>query len=464
MISSPDEEHFNNHPEPPTLPKEIWMELYSLSDWILKNNPWERMYDHHAIVIVDPDTGDRQLAIVMGNAKTLYAIHVYQPEEGTRWYSNLHLYGSSPSSAHAAQFDNRYLEVEFTDGIELTPQDETLDDMFAPDDWFLEEDTDPEAISCVTFRAVIPGCPPWYPDLREARRMTDALRLVRRYYEEYFDEYEWASFTLDEEQHSVSLPTFTLAKGARRDDAKAWTFEMELFEAPGPKKLPEIAPDELFAGRLAGLKVKPGTTWEIGAIFSPKPMIEGEHPVYPLVGLVGVRETGRAEGSTAVSSLEPRERITRTSFAKAAQSVGYLPSKMIVGSPIAELALADLAAARGITVTPSEPTPLFDDIAKDLLQSPLFANDESIDEDNPLSQISPEEMTRIDDLMRNSPGESADPVELADFMQKLTSTASGKTLMKAFLKQKGGNLLHGDGDAPIRSGVRGPDPPFFQTK
>jgi hypothetical protein len=437
MISSPGEDQFSNQPEPPSLPEETWEELYSLSAWPLKNKPWERMHDYHAIVIVDPDTGDRQLAIVMGNAKTLFAIHIYQPEEGTRWYSNLQLHGGSPLASHCAQFDNRYLEVEFSDGSELTPYDEHLDDAFAPDDWFDEED--PEAIDCVSFRAVIPGCPPWHPDLGEAKRMADALRLVRRYYEEYFDKYEWASFTLDEEKHSVSLPTFTLAKGARREDAKAWTFGMELFKAPGLKTVPEVLPDELFVARLADLKVKPGTTWEIGSVFSPKPMVDGERPVYPVFGVVAVQETGRAEGTEVLSSLEPRERIIRNSLTTAAQNVGYLPSNIGVGSPIAELGLADLAAARGITITPEGTTALFNDMVQDLLQSPLFANDEILDEDSPLSQISPEEITRIDNLMRNSPGADADPKELAAFMEELMSTASGQTVMKTFLEQDGGS-------------------------
>ena len=136
MISMPPADEFDQGPISPALPEKLMKELFSLAGWFLQAEPWLKMYDSHTIVIVDPETGDRQLAVVMGNAGTLFAIHLYQPEEGTRWYSNMHLGGESPLALHNAQFDHRYLEIQWSDGSELDEHDEVLDDCFAPDDWF----------------------------------------------------------------------------------------------------------------------------------------------------------------------------------------------------------------------------------------------------------------------------------------------------------------------------------------
>jgi hypothetical protein len=409
MISMPPADEFDQGPIPPALPEKLMKELFSLAGWFLQAEPWRKMYDSHTIVIVDPETGDRQLAVVMGNAGTLFAIHLYQPEEGTRWYSNMHLGGESPLALHNAQFDHRYLEIQWSDGSELDEHDEVLDDCFAPDDWFDEEDLD--TLSAVTFRATIPGCPPWHPDEQSALRIADTLRLVRRYYEDHFDEYEWAYFTLDEDDHNVDLPTFILPKGARRDDPKAWTFAMENFQAPGPKELPQVLPDDLFVARLESLKVRPNTT----------------------VAFIGVHETSRAEGNELLSALKPREQLLRSSLAKAVEAVGYLPAEIMVGSPIAELALADLAKAKGIKITGDQAMPLFDDIANSLMQSPLFLLD---GEDSPLADIAPEEVQRINQLMREMP-EGDSPKEAAAFIEKLSALPGGEKVMEAFLKDMG---------------------------
>ncbi len=374
MISDYESGEKFEGPDIPEIPKELVETLYALAEWYPTGRPWESMYDYHALVIVDPESGDRQLAVVMGNARTIFAIHLYQPEEGTRWYSGVQMEGNSPLSAHLAQFDNRYLEIEWSDGSALDDHDVFLDDIFCPDSWL--ENEDPAVLNAVQFRQVKPGCPPWHPDLDSVERMVDALRLVRYYYETHFKEFEWASFTIDPEEMAVDLPTFSLPKRARRDNPESWTFSMEKFEAPEPKDVPQILPDELFVARLEKFKVRPKTTWELGAIFGPKPMVTDGIPSYPAIAFVADHKTGRAEGTSLMSALVPRETLLRNSLQQAAENTGHLPAEIMVGSPIAELALADLCRKKTIRIIPSGQLPLFNKIANDLLHSHLFRSDD----------------------------------------------------------------------------------------
>jgi len=354
MPISPDPSSDMMTPDIPHIEKKVYQELYALADWMLKTKPWERMQDTHVFVIVDPDTNERQLAVVMGNAGIVYALHLYQPEEGTRWYHNIQCYESSSQSQHAGQFDNRYVTIEFDEGSGLDEHDELLDDLYAPEDWFDEEAALTEGyLESVLFRSIVPAHPPWHPETADTLRMMDGLRLLKRYYSDYFDEYAWAGYFVDPDESVITLPTFTLPPGAKRADAAAWDFAMEPFDVPRPKTLPQVPPDELFVARLDSLPVKPGVSWEAGIIFSPIPVSDGGRPFFPLVPLVVERDTEWLGRSELSSPLEPREHVFRASIAETAITRGYLPESIFVGSPISELALTGLAAARDITIVPA---------------------------------------------------------------------------------------------------------------
>lgn len=446
MITTDDLNGPGEEPVIPEIPEQDMTALFSLADWFLKTAPWQTMYDFHAIVIIDPDSGDQQLAVVLGNAGTVYAVHLYQPEEGTRWYSNIHRNQDSPISSHTAQFDNRYLEIEWSDGRNMDDHDTLLDDSFTPDHWITSRF--PDDLDSVQFRQIKPGCPPWHPDLDGVKKMQDTLRLVRHYYENHFEEYEAASFSPDPEDESIELPTYTLPVGARRDDPSAWQFEMADFQIPGPKELPEVLPDDLFVARLDHFQVRPGTSWELGAIFAPQPMVCEGSLVYPVVAFVADRETSRAEGLRTVSSLTPRETLLRSSLQEAAEQIGYLPKEIVVGSPVAELALADLCRKKKIKVTPSAHPPLFSAIVEDLMKSPLFHTDDEEDLPTDFSpvEISFEDAEEMQDLIAQMP-ENASPEEAAAWIQKLCELPGADRLMDTILGQA--NLLEDlDGTPP----------------
>ena len=295
IASSHLRSEIDEQPKIPPIEDQIYEEVMEAARWPVSEEPWREMTDSDCFVVIDPETGECQIAAVMGREAQFYALHLYQPEEGIRWLTRLHLGGArDPQCAHDAQFDQRLLEAEFTDGAELDPHDVELNERFGP----LTRNQAPKRrgrlpatqLKALSLRAFHPGCPPWHPSQAEARRLLDGLRLLRRYYTRHQSELGWAVFVPDC-QGEVLLPTFRLPDGARRDDPEAWTIELESIPLPPPKQLPAVSADDLFVARLSHLPVKPGTRWEQGAVFAPNPILDEGIPVFPVLGFVAVVET-----------------------------------------------------------------------------------------------------------------------------------------------------------------------------
>ena len=415
----------------PRVRTETYRELYALSDWMLKARPWEAMADFHCFVIEDPDSGDEQVAVVMGNAGQVYALHLYQPEEGTRWLARAHLSGGQDELLHTdGQYDQRLLEVEFTNENVLDEHDVWLDDEFAPDEW--SENLEDGDLNCVTLRSVLPGCAPWHPTESEAARMLDGLRLLKRYYENHFEEYEWASFTLDDDL-SVEIPRFRLPKGADRKDVEAWTFGMERYQAPPPKALPEILRDDVFVARLADLPLK-RTCWEIGAVFIPRPAVHEGRPVYTVAALVVDSGNEFVESVEVGLASDCRANLIRRTLTKAASKRGCLPEEIAVASRVAELALKELSVEKGVKVSPVQQLPSFDEAAMSLLKAPGFGGMDAGDEIDEkamdmLGDASPAEIEELEGILRDMMEASNDPFALAGMLKELEGKGeNGKEL------------------------------------
>lgn len=445
----------NEQPTIPPIEDKIYEDLIEAARWPVTAKPWRRMADTDCFVVIDPETGERQIAAVMGQGDQFYALHLYQPEEGVRWLARLHLSEARDRQcAHDAQFDQRLLEAEFTDGADLDPHDEELHERFGP----LTSNQTPKRsgrrsvtrLKALSLRAIHPGCPPWHPSQAEARRLLDGLRLLRRYYTRHLSELGWAVFVPDGEGE-VMLPTFRLPDGARRDDPEAWTIELESIPLPPPKQVPNVSADDLFVARLSRLPVKPGTRWEQGALFAPNPILDEGIPVFPVIGFVAVVETNRVEGAEVVSSRLNRAVLLRRSFSKTASNMRYLPETLVVGSPIAELALADLAQETGIQIVAgTEGMPLFNEMAQGLLNSPGLRPPHDDEEVPDFSSLPAEALKEIEGLMRSMAEGDPDESDIERLTQQLNEIDPEGMLLNHFR-----NLCEADDGSPTPGGHRG---------
>jgi hypothetical protein len=424
-------------PTPPDVPASIHRELFELANWMLHAAPWNKMTNRHSIAIVDPDTGETQIAAVMGNGGDIYGLHVYLPDEGTRWYCDLFFQGHTSQTQHDAQFEQSMVELAFEDGLDDVQDnhDLDLDESYAPESW--NEGVGPEKLLYATFRAYRLGCAPWHPDEQEARKLLTALRLIKHYYESLFQKYTNLMFSPvlnpGKERLETRIPTYSLPEGADADDPSQWTFSIATYTSPGPKEIPATPVDDVFAGRMATHRIQPGSTWEIGAIFLPRPVLDNGRPQYSVLAIVGNRANGMVHGLTTALANECRFQLIRRCLEKAATDCGHLPANIIVGSPIAERALAGTAESCGITITPAhDPSEmsLFNEITSSLLQSGEFGNTPQ-----PLTDMSEEEAKEMNTLFGNAPDPNGSPEEMLAFMEELRKNPKANEFFEHFLEE-----------------------------
>lgn len=133
---------------------------------------------------------------------------------------------------------------------------------------------------------------------------------------------------------------------------------------------------------------------------------------FPLVLERDTEWLGRSELS---SPLKPREQAFRASITEAAITRGYLPGSILVGSPISELALAGLAAARDITVVPApDDMALFHSAVKNLLEFAGLSEDEG-----DLEDLFEESCAQLSELMHEQIGHNPTPAEITAFFSQL---------------------------------------------
>lgn len=350
-------------PKIPKLSKKTLRELFELSDWMLQAKPWSQLMATEGFIIVDPDSGDSQIVTVAGSGGAYFAFHLYQPPEGVRYLRLLHCPSAGdPDYEDAGTFEQHLLFIEFTNSDSVDDYDLNLMKDYAPTgDWSGQ-------LNAVSFRCVHPGCPQWFLNEKEARRLVDGLRLLRRFCEEKRVPFCWnilaCSFDKSEWEH---IPTFRLPKGAKRNDVSAWQFSFEPYHLP-PEPPVNISRDDLFLPRLASLKVKPDTHWELGVACAEESVLKDGIPVFSLISVVGVDETGRAEGVEVMTAADDRAVQLRASFSKTAADLEYLPEELTVASSFAGDVFAELAEAKGIDliVDPND-MQLFDEIIVSLL-------------------------------------------------------------------------------------------------
>jgi hypothetical protein len=360
MIFELSDSGFSNDPprgeEPfiPKLPAKLLRELYAEADWMIHAQPWEEMLDCHSFAIVDPGSGEKTIAAVMGHGGTLFGLHLYLPDEGTGWYARTQNGESKdPEMQHATQFEQRLLEICFTDSAndDRDAHDDEIDGAHAPESW--NDGVGPEGLLYAIFRTVRPGCPFWHPDENEARQLLEGLRLLRRYYEDFFQKYQTVVFSPEtENDHLVTeIPTFRLPKGAKREDPAQWEMNLERFQAPTPREHSEIPRDDLFVAGLAELPVKKGQCWEVGTFYLNQPVLLEGWPRYPLITLCVESSSGQVVASELTAKPDNFADPLRKGIVTATQNSGSLPAEIIIGTPLAARALQDLTKATGLKLT-----------------------------------------------------------------------------------------------------------------
>jgi len=419
VIQDIDQTPFGKQETPliPTLSNAILKDLFGAGRSVLKLQPWKHLHDTDWFGIKDPDTDEIHVVATMGKADQFYAIQVYLPEEGIRFWN--HFIETGEPDVLSGQYDQRMLSCEFVtwNEFDMDEHDMDLNEQFE-----IPEIENTGELDSLLFRSTLPGCANWHPETHECHQLLDALRLLPRFHQYHLDSgSETSEWHID--GTPPKIPCFGLPRGAKRSDSSAWEMSIIYFPKAAPE--PPILEDDLFASRLAKLKIQKGKRWEIGSTYLPEGVIHNGRPTWVALTTVGLCSDEFSVGSELLPVTERREVMLRKSFTKAALELGYLPEILGIRSELARQTFAPLS---NITLEMSEKLPVIDKIFATVIGE--MSHGES---GNPLADLPPETIAELEKLMEKPPSSMNDQ-ESIEFLQKLMELEGSEKLMGSFME------------------------------
>ncbi len=340
-------EMFNTDPQPvvPKVSDAVWSQLCAATLAVRETEPWKTLYDSELIGIRDPESGEIMLLSVLGAGGNVFAVHLHLPPEGQRFWRGA-METDKPDET-LMRYGLRMVECEWQNKSECEAEDIEI--------WQRFGKASRKQLWWPQFRSWLPGYSPWFIDESEARRLTVALGLLKRFFQdaksagkEAFSEFAGpgASGIPD------WIPLYELKKNGTAESCEDWQLTRTPLPDPGP--LPPVAEpeDELYAARLAGLPVV-DDVWEIGATWQDTPVFDPseDRPYLPKIALClghGIQSKPLPElygGKTTDGE------ALRKVFSALAEAEGCLPKELRVSTDTAELALRSVAVATGMAIT-----------------------------------------------------------------------------------------------------------------
>ncbi|MDA0767287.1 MAG: plasmid pRiA4b ORF-3 family protein [Verrucomicrobia bacterium] len=344
----------------PEMSEDLREELFGLAYKVRQSEPWEEYCDQDWYGVRDPETGELQIVSILGMDGKVFALQLYLPEEGIRFWNGVIATGEL--NQNAALFDLRMIECEFCGKDGLPEEDLEWNEQFPPEG--VRKGTN----GYVSFRSHRPEHYPWFIEEEEGRMLANALRLLP-VFGEFTEHVEEEAYYNTRRGENPRIPIFGLKEGGDPRDAGDWKGSVSEFPIAPPKVVPEVPRDDVFHARMGKLKTKKGTTWEIGSFFLPGPAPVGGRLVYPTLTVTAPHESLALPAPLIGSPTDCRMAMQRKSFAAMAEEKGYLPETLLVASPLTEAAFEELAASSGLEILPLERLPNLNTAVEALVNS-----------------------------------------------------------------------------------------------
>lgn len=320
-------------PPPPVAP-DTWRALLAAASTLAAEKPWESMYDSDVVGLLDPITGEKRVACILGNAGQVFGAVFYRGAAGLRWILEvLNEPPDAPEFANAEGID--CLKLEFVPKRELTPPDLEM---------VKGAGFKPAGRGNVwpQFRSASPGWHPWYIDQTEADqflsdlpRLTAFCRLFR------------AQADLFAGRAPAEIPFLPAALPDRplRVEDLDW---QPLIALPSSNFAPFAAPEEQLA-QLRALHPVPTSTFEYECALLPGgSFLENGRPCYGRLSLLVDHRRGLVLGLDVSSGASPRGEAAGRGLVKTLVGNGFMPGNLMIRDAKLEPVLAPLCAALGI--------------------------------------------------------------------------------------------------------------------
>ncbi|MDB6021105.1 MAG: hypothetical protein JWQ04_962 [Pedosphaera sp.] len=260
---------------PPTVPLELWRELYQSASCFQQLAPWQWMDDTH-VFGVNNEHGLR-LVTVLGSMGEVFGLASYRGSAGANFLMRLRSGEFDPESPEA-RFSQDALLVDFVPRNELQKEDRAITQQLD----FQPAARKPKLFP--TFQSHKPGYVPWFIDEGEAHLLLDDLRKAVR-----FAELLQTNFTIYDSRQENELPFFPVSISEPLTLAQ---LEWHTILPVPPSLDHPVDIHEFHLPALLAFPQPPKAVWELTAFYSPMPVGEAPRPYFPKMALAADAGTG----------------------------------------------------------------------------------------------------------------------------------------------------------------------------
>jgi len=336
-------------PRAPTIPLELWHELYQAAARFQLLAPWQWMDDTHVFGI-NNEHGVR-LATVIGNMGEVFGLASYRGGAGASFLLRLRRGEFSPENPDARYYQDALL-VDYVPRQRLRKEDRAIIQQLGFQPPVRKPKLFPE------FESHKPGYVPWFVDEAEARLLLDDLRKAVP-----FAELLRTNLAIYDSRQENEFPFLSAAVSEPLTLAQ---LEWHTISPVPPPADPPVDAHTLDLAPLLALPQPPQSAWELTAFYSPMPVGEPPRPYYPKIALGVDAGTGMI---LAFQLTGPDQTMVQTAahgLIKAIQASGCRPAAIRMDSLNLIRALQPLADALGASLLQAKSLPMANEARRSL--------------------------------------------------------------------------------------------------
>ena len=325
-------------------------QLYGLASDLFGLLPWQILDESQLIVVRDSASGELCYCSVMGALGEVYSMYAYIGEEGLRTFRKL----EAEEFADPGEFFTimRGVYVELVPREELTPQDRKL----------LSSLRHPQGHGHASpiFRAVRPGCHPWFVTAEEARMLAECIPAVAAVCRAIAS-HKKLNFWKEAE-------TYPMVRWVENTEPG---YEIDLVKStlPPERPIPPVSLDDQTLQLLRDKDYRVQGEMELDYIFGSIPIgKQNERKRCASIALAADADTGIVYAPQVIDSTVPVGDALSRVFLKAIQSSRTLPTQVRVRSRKLKDSLDQFMKSFGVKLRVDTRLPAVDQARAHLLE------------------------------------------------------------------------------------------------
>lgn len=329
-----------NTPPAPTIPLDLWRELYQAAASFQLLAPWQWMDDTH-VFGVNNEHGVR-LVTVLGSMGEVFGLASYRGSAGANFLLRLRSGQFAPESPDARFYQDALL-VDFVPRKELRKEERAIIQQIVFQPPVRKPKLFPE------FQSHKPGYVPWFIDEAEARLLLDDLRKAVPFAE--LLRTNLAAYDSRQENEFPFLPA-SVSEPLTLDQ-----FEWHTISPVPPPADPPADINAFDLPPLLALPQPPESAWELTAFYSPAPIGEPPRPYYPKLALGVDATTGMVLAFQLAAPDHTMAQTAAHGLIQSIQASGCRPAAIKLDSINLIRALQPLANALGAKLLQAKSLP-----------------------------------------------------------------------------------------------------------